>query len=209
MKGGDKQYMKKVLIIALALVAGFLFIVPNAQAEGIGFNMGTLMLNSGESTVKTAGGNFFSFNFILDENAAVGFYHEGLGLKLKDDKDPLVAVGKTVDIDVNISALEAVRRISKTRGIWLGVHAGSAELSGSLIGVQALSDTVPIADVFVKWEVLGGGKDVKTAIAAVIGYRYLVIDAIDPDGTVGAGSLDFVDTVENLSVLLFKQITDT
>ena len=203
MKGGDKQYMKKVLMIALALVAGFLFIVPNAQAEGIGFNMGTLMLNSGESTVKSAGGNFFSFNFIIDENAAVGLYHEGLGLKLKDDKDPLTGPGTTIDLDVTVSAIEAVRKVSSKPNVWLGLHAGTAEISGSLAGAQALNDTVPMADVFVKWEITSGGKNVQTSIAMVLGYRYLMIDSIDPDGPFVAGppitGIDFIDNVDNLS----------
>ncbi len=188
--------MKKALIIALALVAGFLFVVPNAQAEGIGFNMGTLMFDSGESTATNGGGSFFSFNFAIDENASAGFYHEGMSLKLKDDQ-LAAAIGSTVNVDINISAIEACRKVSSKPNVWVGVHAGVADLSGTMAGALTFVDTVPTADVFVKWEAISGGKKIQTSVAAVVGYRYLTIDSIYPDLLAGAG--DFVDTVDSLS----------
>lgn len=184
--------MKKVLIFALALVAGFLFVVPNAQAEGIGFSMGTLMFDSSEGSAKNGGGSFFAFNFPIDENASVGFYHEGLNFKLKDDKAG--APGATVNVDITISAIETVRKVSSAPNVWVGIHAGTADIVGTL-ALAGFVDTVPMADIFVKWEAVSGGKNVQSSLCALVGYRFLSIDSVDPDAAGG----NFVNTVDTLS----------
>jgi len=185
--------MKKALILGLAILAGFLFIQPNqAQAnEGFGFDLGTIYFNSGETTAKAGAGSFFAFSFNIDENASVGFYNETLGLKLEDDQAG--GGGTTVDINMRVSGIQACR--AATKDVFLGVHAGMADISATRGAVAAFSDTVPMADVFVKWHVVSGGKKLNTTLSAVVGYRFLMIDSVDPD----AAALDFVDNVDNLS----------
>jgi len=194
--------MKKVLMIALALVAGFAF-VSDAQADSFGFDIGTIYFDCGENVAGAGSGSFFAISLIADDNAAIGFYSEKLGLKLKDDQTTVA--GTTVNINGRIAGIQGYRRVVKDPNIFIGIRAGMADLSAT--GTNDVPDpiqwnsTAPIADVFVKWDFMSGGKKVKSACSVIAGYRFMMVDAVDPDvSTAGASAgTDFVDTVDNLS----------
>ncbi|MBI4739232.1 hypothetical protein HY772_06785, partial [Candidatus Woesearchaeota archaeon] len=125
---------------------------------------------------------------------SVGFYNEGLTINLKKDLNA-PPTPTTVMIDTQITAIRVERIVAEKAGVAVGMDLGLADMNANILGALAWAQTAPMADVFLKWNVItGGDKSVKTDISATLGYRTLMIAAQDPD----AGALDFVNTVNNL-----------
>ena len=183
--------MKKYVVLALAL-AILCGVSLSARAESIGFELGTLYYNCNENTAKNGSGSFLAITLPVDNMTTIGFYKESLGFALKDDK-AVAALGTTVNIDASVEALQVTREIAK--GFYAGLHIGEVDLSAYIAGAFSWTDTVPMGDVYIKWNIISGGDKVKTDLNATLGYRALYITPVDPDG---AGGLDFVKPVDDL-----------
>lgn len=184
--------MKKLLMVVLALaVIGGMTLA--ARAESIGFELGTLYYKCDENTAKNGSASFLAVTLPVDSMTTIGFYREGLGLDLKDDK-AAPALGTTVNIVASVEAFQATREIAK--GFYAGLHIGMADMTAYCVGVVQWSDTVPMGDVFIKWNILTGGDKIKTDLNATIGYRRLMITPVVPDAVAATG--DFVKPVDDL-----------
>lgn len=185
--------MRKLLVVlAVLVVIGFPI---TAKAENLGFDIGILNFNPKETTAKNGNGSFVAITFPVDNLMEVGFYNEGLGVSLKNDAGGN-GISTIVNTDVSITGIQMVRTVSEKAGVGVGLRLGMADISGSVIGAATFADTVPMADILVKWSVLSGGdKAVKTELAANFGYRIMQITPIDPDTAAGG---DFVNLMDDL-----------
>lgn len=183
--------MKKYLLALLALLVVSGAALPLQAEEVIGFDLGVNFYKPSEKTTKSMGGGSFLAITLppIDDKTTIGFYQEGLDFKLKDDKAG--APGTTVDINVNIDAIQITRVIDQK--FTLGMHLGMADITAfdTVAAVLTLDDSVPLVDIFVKWSILKGGRSHMTAN---LGYRVLRASSFDPD--VGA---DFIKVVSDLS----------
>lgn len=187
--------MKKyfILAIALAILCG---INVSARAESIGFEIGTMYYDSNENTAKSGSGSFLAISLPIDAKTTIGFYREGLKMQLRDDK-LAAALPTTISLEMSTEAMEITRNIAQ--GFDAGIHIGMLDLTAYNGGALAWTDTVPMGDIFIKWDILSGGDKIKTDLTATLGYRSLFITPVDPD--VAAG--DFVKPVDDLGGVWF------
>lgn len=185
--------MKKYLVALVALLVVSGMVLPVQAEQALGFDLGTMFYKCNEDTSKNGAAQTLTIVLPLDSQTELGFYHEGLGLKLKDDETG--PPGSTVNVNITIEAIHASRQISDK--FTFGMHLGMADLTGTFGGAVTFADTVPMADVFVKWNILKGGAKVNSSLTATLGYRSLLITPVFPDNAAGAG--DFIEEVDDLS----------
>lgn len=186
--------MKKLSVVFVVLM--LLAISPTiTKAETIGFDLGILSMNSREKTADSGTGSFMAITFPVDNNTKIGFYNEGMSFNLKDNNAG--GAPSIVPVDVDITAIQITRKLVDT--ISIGFDLGMADVSDTT-AFGFVSDTVPMADVFVKWSLLSGGEKVTTNLCATLGYRLLSISPTDPDG----GGGDFTKAVDDLGGLWLK-----
>lgn len=177
-----------VAVIALLLIG---MTGRPAEAATLGFDLGTSFFLPGEKLADSGTANFIVITFPISAKTEIGFYREELGFALEDNEDGGAVT--RVDSDVSIDAIRIVQTIAGP--VAVGLNIGAADVTGALAGAVTFADLVPMADIFGRVTLLSGGEPVQGNLAVTLGYRFLRIQAADPDGLLGT---DFTDTVDNL-----------
>jgi len=189
----------KTLIPSLLLLAPIGAFAADDAGVGLGFEVGTSYYIPAQKPNNKGMGNFFAVNLNLS-SIEVGYYFEALNLKMKADDDNNVGTADRIDADININAIRVIKPIIKEVGIGLAV--GYADITGRVQGAPAVtfSQLAPVADIFARITPISGGDKVKASVNVLLGYRFIVIDTMDPDNAAGGSFQDPVDNFNGFRI---------